>query len=157
MEFCHNITWGDVMAEYRRDKHTVYNITYHYVWVTKYRYHVLKGDVALRARDLIRQTCLSRGITILKGSVGVDHVHILVSCPPSLSPSKIMQYIKGRSSRMLQDEFPHLKKRYWGQHLWARGYFCATSGDVTEEMIRQYIENQPTDGPEDAFQVNTTE
>jgi len=145
------------MAEYRRDKHTVYNITYHYVWVTKYRYHVLKGDVALRARDLIRQTCLSRGITILKGSVGADHVHILVSCPPSLSPSKIMQYIKGRSSRMLQDEFPHLKKRYWGQHLWARGYFCATSGDVTEEMIRQYIENQPTDGPEDAFQVNTTE
>jgi putative transposase len=66
-----------------------------------------------------------------------------------------MQYIKGRSSRMLQDEFPHLKKRYWGQHLWARGYFCATAGTVTEEMIRQYIENQPTDGPEDAFQVNT--
>ena len=145
------------MAEYRRDKHTVYNITYHYVWVTKYRYHVLKGDVALRARDLIRQTCLSRGITILKGSVGIDHVHILVSCPPSLSPSKIMQYIKGRSSRMLQDEFPHLKKRYWGQHLWARGYFCATVGTVTEEMIRQYIENQPTDGPEDAFQVDGTE
>ena len=145
------------MAEYRRDKHTVYNITYHYVWVTKYRYHVLKGDVALRARDLIRQTCLSRGITILKGSVGIDHVHILASCPPSLSPSKIMQYIKGRSSRMLQDEFPHLKKRYWGQHLWARGYFCATVGTVTEEMIRQYIENQPTDGPEDAFQVDRTE
>lgn len=145
------------MAEYRRDKHTVYNITYHYVWVTKYRYHVLKGDVALRARDLIRQTCLSRGITILKGSVGVDHIHILVSCPPSLSPSKIMQYIKGRSSPMLQDEFPHLKKRYWGQHLWARGYFCATVGTVTEEMVRQYIENQPTDGPEDAFQVHTTE
>ena len=143
------------MAEYRRDKHTVYNITYHYVWATKYRYHVLKGDVALRARDLIRQTCLSRGITILKGSVGIDHVHILVSCPPNLSPSKIMQYIKGRSSRMLQDEFPHLKKRYWGQHLWARGYFCATVGTVTEEMIRQYIENQPTDGPEDAFQVDT--
>ncbi len=130
---------------------------YHYVWVTKYRYHVLKGDVALRARELIRQTCLSRNITILKGNVGKDHVHILVSCPPSLSPSKIMQYIKGRSSRMLQDEFPHLKKRYWGQHLWARGYFCATVGDVTEEMIRQYIENQPTDGPEDAFQVDTTD
>jgi putative transposase len=145
------------MAEYRKDKHTVYNITYHYVWVTKYRYHVLKGDVALRARDLIRQTCLSRGVTILKGNVGKDHVHILVSCLPSLSPSKIMQYIKGRSSRMLQDEFPHLKKRYWGKHLWTRGYFCATVGTVTEEMIRQYIENQPTDGPEDAFQVNTTD
>ena len=145
------------MAEYRKDKHTVYNITYHYVWVTKYRYHVLQGDVALRARDLIRQTCLSRGVTILKGNVGKDHVHILVSCPPSLSPSKIMQYIKGRSSRMLQDEFPHLKKRYWGRHLWARGYFCATVGTVTEEMVRQYIENQPTDGPEDAFHVDATD
>ena len=145
------------MAEYRRDNHTVHNIMYHYVWVTKYRYHVLKGDVAVRARYLIRQTCLSRNITILKGNVGKDHVHILVSCPPSLSPSKIMQYIKGRSSRLLQDEFPHLKKRYWGQHLWARGYFCATVGDITEEMIRQYIENQPTDGPEDAFQVDTTD
>jgi putative transposase len=126
---------------------------YHYVWVTKYRYHVLTGEVALRARELIRQTCLSRNITILSGSVGKDHVHILVSCPPSLSPSKIMQYIKGRSSRILQDEFPHLKKRYWGRHLWARGYFCATSGTVTEDMIRQYIENQPLDGPEDAFKV----
>ena len=118
-----------------------------------YRYHVLTGEVALRARELIRQTCLSRNVTILSGSVGKDHVHILVSCPPSLSPSKIMQYIKGRSSRILQDEFPHLKKRYWGQHLWARGYFCATCGTVTEEMIRQYIENQPLDGPEDTFKV----
>ncbi len=141
------------MTEYRKDAHTVYNIMYHYVWVTKYRYHVLTGEVALRARELIRQTCLSRNITILSGSIGKDHVHILASCPPSLSPSKIMQYIKGRSSRMLQDEFPHLKKRYWGQHLWARGYFCATSGTVTEDMIRQYIENQPLDGPEDAFKV----
>ena len=141
------------MTEYRKDEHTVYNIMYHYVWVTKYRYHVLVGEVAMRARDLIRQTCLSRNITILGGNVGKDHVHILASCPPSLSPSEIMQYVKGRSSRMLQDEFPHLKKRYWGQHLWARGYFCATVGAVTEEMIRQYIENQPMDGPEDAFKV----
>ena len=131
------------MAEYRKDGHTVYNITYHFVWVTKYRYHVLKAEVGLGARELIRQTCLSRNITILRGSVGKDHVHILVSCPPKLSPAKIMQYIKGRSSRLLQDEFPHLVKRYWGQHLWARGYFCGTAGEVTEQMIRHYIENQP--------------
>jgi len=144
------------MDEYRKDGHTAYNIMYHYVWVTKYRYHVLTGEVALRVRDLIRQTCLSRGITVIKGSVGKDHVHILVSCPPSLSPSKIMQYIKGRSSRMLQDEFPHLKKRYWGQHLWARGYFCGTVGTVTEEMIYQYIANQPLDSPEEEFKVNET-
>ncbi len=62
----------------------------------------------------------------------------MVSCPPALSPSKVMQYLKGRSSRKLQEEFPHLKKRYWGQHLWARGYFCATVGAVTEEQIKEY-------------------
>ena len=118
------------MAEYRKDSHTIHNIKYHYVWVTKYRYQVLKGEVAKRARDLIRQTCLSRGITIIRGNVGKEHVHILVSSPPNLSPSKIMQYIKGRTSRMLQEEFPHLKKRYWGQHLWARGYFCGIVGNA---------------------------
>ena len=69
-----------------------------------------------------------------------SHVHMLLSCPPSLSPAKIVQYLKGRSSKLLQDEYPKLKKRYWGQHLWGRGYFCATVGTVTEEMIREYIE-----------------
>ena len=143
------------MTEYRKDGHTVYSITYHFVWVTKYRYHVLTGEVARRARDLIRQTCLTRGITILSGSIGKDHVHILVSCPAKLSPAKIMQYIKGRSSHLLQDEFPHLKKRYWGQHLWARGYFCGTVGNVDEETIRRYIDTQPTDGPQDTFTVRS--
>ena len=142
------------MAEYRKDSHTVYNIMYHFVWVTKYRYRVLTGDTGRRARDLIRQTCLARNISVLRGSVGKDHVHLLVSCPPKLSVSKIMQYIKRRCSRLLQDEFPHLKKRYWGQHLWGRGYFCGTAGEVTEEMIRQYIDNQPLDGGEETFTVS---
>ena len=102
------------MAEYRKGSHTVYDIQYHFVWVTKYRYHVLGGEVAKRARELILQSCLSREIKIIKGHVSKDHIHILVSCPPRLSPSKVMQYLKGRSSRLLQDEFPHLKKRYWG-------------------------------------------
>lgn len=71
-----------------------------------------------------------------------DHIHILIGCNPSIAPSKVVQYLKGRSSRLIQDEFPELKKRYWGQHLWARGYFCATVGSVTEEIIKNYIENQ---------------
>lgn len=100
------------------------------------------GPIAIRTRELIRQGCEARGITILQGSVGKDHIHLLLSCPPSLAPSKILQYLKGRSSRLLQDEFLELKKRYWGQHLWARGYFCATVGTVTEEIIRNYIANQ---------------
>ena len=67
---------------------------------------------------------------------------MLISCPTNLAPAKIVQYLKGRSSRLIQDEFPELKKRYWGQHLWARGYFCATVGSVTKEMIQEYINHQ---------------
>ncbi len=141
------------MAKYRKGSHTVYDIQYHFVWVTKYRYHVLRGEVAERARELIRQTCMSRDIKILKGHVSKDHIHILVSSPPTLSPSKIMQYVKGRSSRMLQEEFPHLKKRYWGQHLWARGYFCATVGTMTDEQIREYIEKHEHEPFEDNFRI----
>ena len=139
--------------EYRKGPHAVYDIQYHFVWVTKYRYQVLKGEIALRARDLIRQTCEARNITILTGHVSRDHIHLHVSCPPELSPSKIAQYVKGRSSRMLQQEFPHLHKRYWGKHLWARGYFCASVGKVTEKMIAAYIEHQERARSKDVFRV----
>ena len=65
-----------------------------------------------------------------------------------------MQKIKGRSSRMLQQEFPHLKKRYWGQHIWARGYFCTTVGQVTDQRIRDYIEGHVGKSPDDSFTVD---
>ena len=136
------------MGEYRKGAHTIHDIQYHFVWVTKYRYQVLSGEVAKRVRELILQSCMSREIKIVKGHVSKDHIHILVSCPPQLSPAKVMQYLKGRSSRLLQEEFPHLKKQYWGRHLWARGYFCATVGTVTEEQIKEYIarhEHEPFD------------
>ena len=141
------------MDGYRKNSHAVYDIKYHVIWVTKYRYKVLSGPIAIRARELIRQGCEARGIIILQGSVGKDHIHLLISCPPSLAPSKILQYLKERSSRLLQDEFPELKKRYWGQHLWARGYFCATVGTVTEEMIRNYIANQFNEEKNDIFKI----
>ena len=114
--------------EYRKGSHTAYNIQYHFVWVTKYRYHVLEGEVKLRVREIIRQICQQHELLIEQGDVSKDHVHSLVSAPTHMSASQIMQKIKGRSSRMLQQEFPHLKKRYWGRHIWARGYFCATVG-----------------------------
>ena len=141
------------MDGYRKNSHTVYDIKYHVIWVTKYRYKGLSGPIAIRARELIRQGCEARGIIILQGSVGKDHIHLLISCPPSLAPSKILQYLKGRSSRLLQDEFPELKKRYCGQHLWARGYFCATVGTVTEDIIRNYIANQFSEEKNDIFNI----
>ena len=141
------------MDGYRKNSHAVYDIKYHVIWVTKYRYKVLSGPIAIRTRELIRQGCEARGIIILQGSVGKDHIHLLISCPPSLAPSKILQYLKGRSSRLLQDEFPELKKRYCGQHLWARGYFCATVGTVTEDIIRNYIANQFSEEKNDIFKI----
>ncbi len=113
----------------------------------------LGGEVAKRVRELILQSCLSREIKIIKGHVSKDHIHILVSCPPQLSPSKVMQYLKGRSSRLLQDEFPHLKKRCWGRHVWARGYFCATVGTVTQEQIKEYIEKHESEPYVDDFTI----
>ena len=141
------------MTDYRKGSHTIYDIKYHIIWVTKYRYQVLIGDIAYRLRDLLRQGCETRGITIVKGNVSKDHVHMLISSPTTLAPSKIVQYLKGRSSKLIQEEFPELKKRYWGQHLWARGYFCATVGSVTEETIKKYIEAQEKGNIEDIFKV----
>ena len=140
--------------EYRKGAHTVYDIQYHLVWATKYRYAVLRGEVALRTRELIRQICEARNVAILSGHVSRDHIHLHVSSPPELSPSKMAQYIKGRSSRLIQQEFPHLRKRYWGRHLWARGYFCATVGKITENMIRAYIEQQERAQPKENFKVS---
>ncbi len=134
-------------TEYRKIAHSVWDVKYHLIWVTKYRYKVLRGEVATRTRDLPRQICQGREVVIVQGAVSSDHVHMLVSVPPQLAPAKLVQYLKGRSSRMLQDEFPQLKKSYWGQHLWARGDFCAKVGTVDEETIRRYIENQEVGRP----------
>lgn len=139
--------------EYRYGSHTVFNIEYHFVWVTKYRYQVLKGDVALRVRELVRQTCDIFEIRILKGVLSKDHVHLLVSAPPTMAPSEIMRRIKGRTSSKMFEEFPNLKKRYWGRHFWARGYFCVTAGQVTDEMIKEYLEHHFEPNPDDDFRT----
>jgi len=141
------------MVEYRKSAHAVFDIKYHVVWITKYRYKVLRGRVAERARDLIRQICSAREVVIVRGAVSPDHVHMLLSAPAHLSPAKLVQYIKGRSSRRLQEEFPELRKRYWGQHLWARGYFCATVGAVDDKTIREYIESQKWDEDDHGFKI----
>ncbi len=84
-----------------------------------------------------------------------DHVHILVSAPPNMSASKIMQYVKGKTSRKLMMEFRHLNKVFWGRHMWARGFFVATSGNVTDEVIQEYIRLQGQEPPmtDETFRV----
>ena len=139
--------------DYRYGSHTVFKIQYHFVFVTKYRYHVLKGDVGLKARELIRQTCKAFEIEILKGVVSKDHIHLLVSAPPNLAPSEIMRRIKGRTATKLFETFPELKKRYWDRHFWAHGYFCVTSGEVTEEMIKHDLEHHFEPKTDDNFRT----
>ena len=139
--------------EYRSGSHTRYRIEYHFVWVTRYRYHILRGDLADRVRDIVRQTCEYFEIQILRGAVSKDHVHILVSAPPEISPSDIMRRVKGRTSRKIFEEFPHVRKRCWGRHFWARGYFCVTSGELARAMIDEYLEHHFERNPNDGFEV----
>ena len=140
---------------YRKTAHSVYDIKYHIVWITKYRKKVLKGQVGLRLRELVRQICLKNEVIIVSGSVQTDHIHLLVSVPPSLSVSKLMQLLKGRTSRKMLQEFDDLKRELWGGHLWARGYFVASTGNVTDEVIKQCIESQGKEPPkgQDNFDV----
>lgn len=139
---------------YRSGAHTTYDLKYHLIWCTKYRYRVLMGDVAHRARELIREICAANYVQILSGSMSSDHIHLLVSVPPSVSLSKLLQYIKGKSSRKIMMEFAHLRKRYWGQHIWARGYFAVTVGNLNERQVQEYIENQELHHQQDDFSIS---
>jgi putative transposase len=125
------------MRSYRKGSHTVYDLKVHLVWITKYRYNVLPTEVGLRIRELIRQVCDANGIEILQGRVSKAHIHLYVSYPPSLSVSEMVRRLKGRSSRRIQEEFPQLGKRYWGQHFGGIGYAAFSSGHVTDEMIQE--------------------
>lgn len=143
-----------LVMEYRHGSHSLYDLKYHIVFCTKYRYRILTGAVAQRTRELIREVCAANYVDIVSGSMSPDHMHLLLSVPPSLSVSKIIQYVKGKSSRKLLQEFEHLRKQYWGQHLWARGYFATTVGNVNTEDIQRYIENQEAHHKKDDFKIS---
>jgi len=115
---------------------------------------VLRGEIGQETKRLIRRICNEENVEILSGSISPDHIHILVSIDPSTPISKLVKYIKGKTSRKLQMQFPELKKRYWGQHLWARGYFAVSVGNVSAKMIQEYIDHHfEGDKGRDAFRV----
>ena len=118
---------------------TKFHHRYHIVWSPKYRYKVLHGEVRLRVREIIRQVCGEMGVTINNGALSRDHVHMFVEIPPHVSVSDFVRRAKGRSSRKIQQEFEHIRKRYWGQRFWQRGYFSTTSGNITDDVINNYL------------------
>ncbi len=143
------------MRSYRKSWHTVHDIKVHLVWITKYRYSVLTTDVGRRIREIIRQICDQKNIKIISGVVSKDHVHLYISYPPKHSISDMVKWFKGRTSRKIQDEFPQLSKVYWGKHFWAIGYAAFSSGHITDDMIKEYLENHDKDSNhnDDDFKV----
>lgn len=132
--------------------HSISRLHVHLCWCTKYRKAVLVGDVANRMRDITRQICSDMGVEVLSGVVSRDHVHVLVSMPPQLSVSKLVHMVKGKTSFKIQREFEGLRRQYWGQRMWARGYFACTTGNVSDEMIKAYIEGHTE--TDDTFRVS---
>ena len=129
------------MSKQRSNSHSVSNLTVHLVWSTKYRYSVLEGDIKQRCRTILIQICESEDVLILKGVVSKNHIHIHVEYRPSLSISDLVKKLKGRSSRKIQQEFPELKKRYWGRHFWGIGFGCWSTGNITDDMVNEYLEH----------------
>ena len=130
------------MENYRKTSHTKYDCKYHIVWITKYKKKVLGGIVGERVRELIRGIGKEQDVEIIQNHVSQDQVHVFVSVPPHMTISKLVQYMKGKSSQKLFQENKVLSRQFWGRQLWGWGYFVATSGNVTDEVILEYIKNQ---------------
>lgn len=144
------------MKYLRYAPHSVSEMSVHLVFVTKYRYEVLVGEVQKRCRELIQQTCDAQDVRIIKGVVSKDHVHMHVSYPPSLSVSELVRRVKGRSGRKLLMEYPELKRRYWGGHFWSIGYGAWSTGNVTQEMVDEYIDqhkDRPNHEADEVFKL----
>lgn len=143
------------MTEYRKSSHVLHRLRYHFVFITKYRKPALRGDIALEVRRLTREICRTHDIEIVSGHVRPDHVHLLLDVPPRISVSDVMKFIKGKTSHHLLQDSRRLRKEFWGRHLWARGYFAVTTGNVSEKMIEEYIKNQDVESQSsDNFKVS---
>ena len=125
---------------YDKNQVSVFEMSYHFVWIPRYRRKILVGDVAQRCEELIRRRCQELGVEILELSVQPDHVHLFVRANPTLSPNKIIMYVKGGTSYELSKEFKHIKSSL--PSLWTRSYFVSTHGRISSNTIKKYIENQ---------------
>ena len=121
--------------------HTTWKCQYHIVFIPKYRKKVLYGRVREDVRDIIKTLCEYKKVDIVGGAVCPDHVHLCVSIPPKISVSDFMGYLKGKSALMIYDRHPELESK-WSKAFWARGYYVATVGNLTEDAIKKYIAEQ---------------
>lgn len=127
------------MNEYKHSRHAVHCIKYHFVWIPKRRKPVLVGDVAHRLREIFASVADDNGWTIVELAVQPDHIHLIIEATVREAPYQVVHAFKGRSSRLLRDEFPHLLKL---PSLWTRAYFAASIGHVSQQTIERYIQGQ---------------
>ena len=146
------------MRSYRKNSHSKYDQKVHLIWIPKYRKRVLIGKVTEKARDLLKQICMKYEVYIISGKVACDDVHMFVSYRPQTSISKLVQYLKGISSRVILEEFMHLRKQFRGRHFWVGWYMAISPGNITDEIIQQYIdehEGEPIN-EDDRFLIDST-
>lgn len=138
--------WYTVCMKKNNLKHArtcVYNINYHFVWSVKYRRKVITPEIESYMRDLIQQIAEDKGFVVDEFESGEgDYVHLFVTAPPKMSPSLLVQYLKGITGRKLMEQFPQLRQKLWKGELWNHSYYVETVGDVSAETIRKYIEHQ---------------
>ena len=126
--------------EYKSNNNVVYSCKYHVVWCPKYRRKVLKNGIDTRLKELIQETCVEIYADIIEMEIMPDHVHLLIEVDPQYGIHKAVKLIKGKSSRILRQEFPELRSRL--PTLWTNSYFVSTVGGAPLAIIKQYIENQ---------------
>ena len=129
----------DVFVGYRSTNKTVYSAKYHIIWCPKYRHSVLAGRVEVRLKEIIFEVIDEAGGEVIEVEVMPDHVHLLVEVPPVVALSKLVQKLKGRSSRLLRAEFPPLRRL---PALWSPSWFVSTVGGAPLEVVRRYVEGQ---------------
>ena len=132
------------MSRFRKLSHVIWHCQYHLVWVPKYRYRVLQGDIGQEVNNCIQLFSSYKGCEVVELNVQDDHIHLIVFVPPKVSISEMMGTLKGRTAIRVFKKFPNLKQKpYWGNHFWAPGYCVDTIG-LDSEMIRKYVKYQET-------------
>ena len=131
-------------SRFKKLSHTLYECKYHVVMCPKYRHRIFKDEIAEYAKQQLNSLCRQKDLVeVLELNILADHIHLVVSIPPKYSVSAIMGYLKGKLSIRLFQKYERLGKRYWGQHLWSRGYCVSTVG-LDEDKIRKYVKWQET-------------
>ena len=130
------------MTRYWKSAHTKHRVMYHIVWIPKYRKRILKDEIANRIKELLLECADVNRWRIDEINIQIDHVHLLIQIKPDISVSKVVQLLKGKSSRIIRKEFPDLQEFYWGDNFWCEGFFVETVGRLNEDAIKAYIKNQ---------------